>query len=65
MKLDCNKSKIFRLPREEKFPTPMRWGVQIRWLESSIDDYINSFERVCWVYLHYQTIKNSPPTDAL
>ena len=46
MKLDCNKSKIFRLRREGRFPTPMRWGGQVRWLESEIDDYINSFERV-------------------
>ena len=46
MKLDCNKSKIFRLRREGAFPTAIKWRGQVRWLESEIDDYINSFERV-------------------
>ena len=44
-KLDCHKSKIHRLRREDKFPVPMVWGGQVRWLESEIDDYINGWER--------------------
>ena len=46
MKLDCNKSKIFRLRREGAFPTAIKWRGQVRWLESEIDDYINALERM-------------------
>jgi len=46
IKMDCNKSKIHILRKEGAFPTAIKWRGQVRWLESEIDDSINTLERM-------------------